>query len=157
MHHLFGNYPCGLINADGTLRENYRAFELFGGFVGDRLVESECKAGVFRYGQPGRSSATDFNGLIPYVEAVPSFSVQAGRTDNTLYLLMINRYSDRSVEADIDIGADPASPTARIRILSGDDIDLPGSKLDEREVKVSRRFTHRVEPYSAQIIAVKIK
>jgi hypothetical protein len=157
IHHLFGNYPCGQMNADGTPRDSYYSFALFGNFYGDRLVKSSCKAGTFRYDHSGRSYATDFNALAPTVEKVPGFSAQASRTPDTLFVLMINRYSDRAVVAVIDLGVTPKSATGSLRRLTGNDIDLPGCNLTEHQVGVSRRFKHKVEPYSAEILSVRIR
>jgi hypothetical protein len=157
LHHLFGTYPCGLINSDGTLRNNYHVFEFYGGFFGDKLVETSCKAPTYRYDHPARSYATDFNALAPTVENVPAFSAQASRTDDRLFLLLINRYPDREIEVDIDLGVSPKSPVGAVRILSGTDIDLAGCTMEETSIKVTRKFKQKVAPYSAQIIAVRIK
>ena len=157
LHHLFGTYPCGLINSDGTIRDNYRVFEFFGGFVGDRLVKTTCKAGTYRFDHSGRSFATDFNALAPTVEKVPGFSAQASRTNSHLFLLMINRYPDRDVEVDMDLGIMPKSADAAVRVLSGTDIDLLGCEIEEKRVSVARRFKHRVASYSAEILALRVK
>lgn len=156
LHHLFGTYPCGLINHDGTLRDNYLVFEFFGGFVGDSLVRTTCKTGTYRQGSMGRAIATDFNSLSPAVDKVPGFSAQASRTKTHLFLLMINRFPDRDVEADIDLGVAPKSPTGALRVLSGKDIDLAGCEMNETSFRVGRKFKHRIAPLSAEILAVRI-
>lgn len=155
LHHLFGTYPCGIMNADGTPRDNYHAFRLFGGFIGNELVETTCKSATYRF-HSGSSLATHFNGFPPTIEKVPAFSAQVSRTKTHLFLLMINRLPDREVEADIDLGL-TSKPPGSLRILSGTDIDLPGCTLEEKQISVSRRFKHKVAPYSAEILAVRIK
>lgn len=157
LHHLFGNYPCGLLNMDGSKRDNAKVYEFFAGLVGDRLIKSVCKSPTFRYDHAGRAYATDFNALAPPVEDVSAFSVQASRTNTHLFLLMINRYPDRDIVASIDLGLTPISDTGKLRILSGDDIDLPGCTLRETSVSVARRLKHRIGPYSAELLAIRVK
>jgi hypothetical protein len=41
-HHLFGNYGCPQLTADGKPRENAAAFELLAGRIGRQLVRTDC-------------------------------------------------------------------------------------------------------------------
>ena len=156
LHHLAGNYPCGAMTGKGETKDLGRVFEFFAGAYGNRIVEANCSSESFGYYSAGNPWATDFNALAPDRPDIPALGCMASRQGNLLYLLLINRTSDRSISVAIDLGAEPAGDSASVRTLSGTDIDLPGANLSENRVKVARRFTQVVEPYSAQIITVRL-
>lgn len=157
LHHLAGNYPCGAMTSAGETKDLGRAFEFFKDAYGGTIVRTTCETGHFAYRSAGHPWATDFNALAPDRDDVPMLSCMASRSNDTLYLLLLNRTSDRQISVSIDLGADPAARSAPVRTLSGDDIDLPGAKLSESTISVSRRFTHKLEPYTAEIITVSLR
>lgn len=156
LHHLFGNYPCGTMTMAGEHKDLADFFLFFSGAYGDHIVSSITSCDNFAYYSAGNPWATDFNALAPDRTDVPMLSSMATRRGNTLYLLLVNRTSDRDINVDINLNAEPAQSTAAVRTLTGDDIDLPGSYIIESETKVARRFRQMVGPYSAQILTIEL-
>lgn len=156
IHHLAGDYPCGSMSGKGEIKDLGKVFQFFAMAYGDQIVQAECKSEVFPYHSSGNSWATDFNALAPNREDIPELGCMASKKGDTLYVLLINRTSDREIDAKINLGANPSNPSASVRTLSGNDIDLPGATLTESEIKVSREFTQPIAPYSAQIITIRL-
>jgi len=157
LHHLSGDYPCGAMTSSGEIKDLAKSFQFFSGMYGDQVVEAKCITQNYAYQSAGNSWATDFNALAPDRPDIPMLGCMASRKDDTVFLLLINRTSDREVKAKIDLGAEPAVGTARVRTLSGTDIDLPGAVLTDGETRIGRVFAQAVAPYTAQIIAVRLK
>ena len=157
IHHIMGDYNCGQMTSKGEIKDLGRAFQFFTGAYGDRIVNTTCKTESFGYYTGGNAWATDFNALAPDRNDIPMLAAMTSRKDNTLYVLLINRTSDRTIDAKIDLGVDPANGTANVRTLMGTDIEVPGASISESTVKVARTFTQAVEPYSAQILSVRLK
>ncbi len=153
-HHLCGDYPCGAATGKGELKDLGKVFQFFNGAYGNRVVASHCESDRFAYYSSGNSYATDFNALAPNRDDIQSLACLASKKGRDLYLLLINRTTDREIAAEVDLGAEPSNPNAALRVLSGNDIDLPGAVLSEAEVKVARRFVHRIGPLSAEILSV---
>lgn len=156
IHHLVGDYACGSMTAKGEIKDLGKVFQLFAGAYGDQIVQADAECKDFSYHSSGHAWATDFNALAPDREDIPELGCMATRKGNVLYLLLINRTSDRQIDVNIDLGADPSDSTASVRVLSGKDIDLPGATLSQGEKQVSREFTQSVAPYSAQIVTIKL-
>lgn len=157
LHHLAGNYPCGAMTSSGEVKDLGRVFAFFAGAYGDRVVRSDEVCEDLPYYSAGNPWATDFNALAPDRTDIPSLGCLASRTDDALYLLLINRTSDRAVRVAIDLGIEPASANAAVRTLCGDDIDLPGAALAESTRPVARRFAHTISPYAAQILRIRLR
>ncbi|MFQ3548144.1 MAG: hypothetical protein SNJ70_00140 [Armatimonadota bacterium] len=157
LHHLFGDYPCGVMSMNGEIKPLGKAFLFYSDAYGERLVDMDYTSETFEYYTQGNPWATDFNALAPDRNDVPVLSYMASRDDDNLYIMLLNRSSDRTGVVDIDINADPIEKTAKVRTLYGDDIDMPGAYLEEEEINISRNFTQSIEPYSAQIITIKLK
>lgn len=155
-HHLCGDYPCGAMTGKGELKDLARVFQFFKDAYGDQIVHSECKCGSFPYHSSGNSYATDFNALAPDRDDIPMLGCMATRKGDLLHILLINRTPDREIEVKVRPGKDPSEGTASVRTLSGEDIDLPGAFLSESRIKVSRRFTYAVQPFSAHIVTLKL-
>jgi alpha-L-arabinofuranosidase len=145
------------MSSSGKIKDLGNVFQFFAGAYGDKIVYSSCKAETFGYYTSGNPWATDFNALAPDQDAVPMLGQMVSKKDDMLYILLINRTSDRRINTNIDLGVTPSLKKATVRILSGNDIDLPGANVSENTIDVARRFTQSIEPYSAQIIMVKVK
>ena len=120
-------------------------------------MQADCVSKDFGYHTSGASYATDFNALAPDRDDIPELGCMATKKGSNLYLLLINRTSDREINVSIDLGAEPAEDEATLRTLSGEDIDIAGATLTESKVKVSRAFKHKIQPYTAEIIIAKLK
>ena len=76
-HHIFGSYGCPAIAANGSLRDNAKAFSLYAGRIGRVVLRTETQVETFDYdGQVGKW-ATDFNALAPATGKVPCMSALA--------------------------------------------------------------------------------
>jgi hypothetical protein len=138
------------------LKEAGRAFEFWNGMYGDRLVKAELQTPRFSYATAGHRWATHFNALAPDRADVPVLSALASRTDADLFILLLNRSTDRSVDVELDLGADPAGDLAQRRTLTGPDLDLPGAAIQQDRIPASRRMTVRASPCSTQILKVPL-
>jgi len=155
LHHLFGSYGCPAIAADGKLRDNAKAFSLYAGRIGHVVLKTDTQVETFDYdGQAGKW-ATDFNALAPATRNVPCLSALATRDGDAVHLLLLNRSTDRTVKAKVQLPAVPASD-ADIRILSGEDYNSYGAVLSETTDRISKTFTRTVAPHSAQMISFKV-
>jgi len=157
LHHIIGGYPCGAMNPECRTKDLGRAFEFWNGMYGESVLRCDVNAPAFSYASAGNAWATDFNALAPDREDVPMLSALATRTGRTLFLLLLNRTSDRTISVSVDAGAEPAAGTADARTLSGTDIDLPGAELSEGQMPVARRFSVDVQPYSARIVRLELR
>ena len=154
-HHLFGSYGCPAIAANGNLRENAKAFNLYAGRIGRVVLKTETKVDRFDYdGQTGKW-ATDFNALAPATRNVPCMSALAMRDGNHVHLLLLNRSTDRAVKAKVRLPAAPTSP-AGIRTLSGEDYNTFGAVVSETTQRISKTFSREVAPHSAQMISFQV-
>ena len=155
LHHLFGSYGCPCIAADGNLRDNARAFGLYAGRLGNALLRTETRVETFDYdGQAGKW-ATDFNALAPAARHVPCLATLATRDADQVYVLLLNRSTDRTVEARVRLPFSPAAE-AEIRTLTGQDYNAYGAALSQAPVRLGKSFTRRVAPHSAQMIGFRI-
>lgn len=157
LHHLAGNYPCGAMTSAAKVKDLGKAFEFFAGAYGDQVVHVDCDPPNYGYYSAGNAWATDFNALAPDRDDIPMLGQMATVRDKTLYLLLLNRTSDREIDVSIDLGAEPAEREAVVRTLSGEDIDIPGCSVTLGKTTVAWQFKHGVPPYTAQIIIVKLK
>jgi alpha-L-arabinofuranosidase len=155
-HHLFGNYGCPTLSADGSERDNAKSFRLVAGRIGDVLVRTDCQVPALDYDTYADQYATDFNGLAPDIKGIPALAVSTTRRGRDLYLLMINRTTDRPITAQIAFN--DAEPTGKgdLRTLSGTDLDVQGAKWATRSVKPSNPMNHTVPPLTAQVMRVTL-
>lgn len=156
IHHLVGDYACGSMSSKGEIKDLGKVFQFFANAYGQQIVQADVKCEDFAYHTSASSYATDFNALAPDRDDVPMLGCMATKKGSTLYLLLINRTSDREIAAKIDLGAEPSESYAKLRVLSGEDIDLSGATVEESDMRVSRRFTQTIAPYSAQILTVRM-
>ncbi len=158
LHHLFGNYPCTTNSIDGTERENAAVFKFLSKRIGDRVVKTECEVPTFNYDTSADAYATDFNALAPDVVDVPALSaVTTTRDDRRLYVLLVNRTSDRTIKAQISFdGARPAAK-GEVRTLVGADFDTVGADVRTSALTVSEPLTHPVPPHCAQVLSIGLE
>ena len=154
-HHIFGSYGCPAIAANGNLRDNAKAFSLYAGRIGRVVLRTETQVETFDYhGQAGKW-ATDFNALAPATPKVPCMSALATRDGDQVYLLLLNRSTDRRVKAKVQLPAAPGS-AADIRTLSGEDYNAYGAVLSQTTERIGKTFTRDVAPHSAEMISFKV-
>jgi len=156
-HHLFGDYPCACLSGKGADRFNAAAFRLLEQRIGRVIVKSECDTPTMFYDTFADAHATDFNALTPDVSSVPVLSMVASRDDEHLYVLMINRSTDRAVLAEIAIEGADCSGRGDVRILSGRDFDVAGAELRSESVTLTNPVAHRVPPHEAHVLTLPFK
>jgi len=150
-HHIFGSYGCGTLAANGSPRNNSKAFNLYAGRVGPLLLKTETQVETLDYDGPPGKSATDFNALAPATSKVPYLSALVTRDGNQVHLLLLNRSTDRAVKATVRLSAAPAA-TADIRTLTGEDYNTYGAALSDTTANIGRIFIREVAPHSAQML-----
>jgi len=101
LHHLIGGYPCGIMQRDGRLKDNYMVFRFFAGRLGSETVATNVQCETFDYDTSADAWATPFNALAPDVKNVPVLSALGMRDARYVYVLAVNRSTDRKVTADI--------------------------------------------------------
>jgi alpha-L-arabinofuranosidase len=152
LHHLFGNYPCGVLTQEGADRNSAASFRFFNQRIGDRVIRTTCDCPVFDYDTAADKYATDFNALAPDMSDVPVVSVLATRDDRYLYILLVNRTSDRPVRAELAFGGTPLSATGDVRTLAGADFDTTGATVRSGTLAVADPLRHVVPPHCAQVL-----
>jgi hypothetical protein len=155
VHHLIGNYPCPTLDAEGPQRENARAFEFLHERIGDEVVRADCEVPAMQW-FTHYGGATDFNGFMPSASDVPALSALATRREGELYLLLVNRTTDRPIEAQISFRHTAVSRTGELRTLSGTDLDVKGAEVTTRPLGIANPMSHVVPPHSAQILRVEL-
>ncbi|MBI4581875.1 MAG: hypothetical protein HY718_19415, partial [Planctomycetes bacterium] len=154
LHHLFGNYPCTTLDIEGADRDNAVPFTFLNGRIGDRVVKTECDVPTFDYNTTADKYASDFNALAPDATGVPALSVLTTRDERTLYVLLVNRTSDRPIEAEIRFLGAPLAARGDVRTLAGADFDVPGATIRTASLAVTDPLTHVVPPHAAQVLTV---
>jgi len=155
-HHLIGNYPCPTLNADGTERDNHAAFKFLHRRIGDEVVRTECDVATFDYNTYADEYASDFNALAPDMKDVPALSALATRDSERLFILLVNRTSDRTVRAGIEIPGADLDARGEVRTLAGTDFDVAGARITNQPLEVSNPLQHDVPPHSAQVLALRL-
>ena len=154
VHHLFGNYPCPTLSADGSERDNAKAFRLLANGIGDAVVRTDCSVPTFDYDTYGDAYATDFNGLAPDMKDIPALGAIATVKGKDLFLLMINRTTDRPITARIAFKGGELTGKGNVRTLSGTDLDVKGARLGSGSIKASNPMSHVVPPLTAQVLRI---
>ncbi len=151
-HHLFGNYGCPTLSADGSDRDNAKPFRLLDDRIGNTVIGTDCEVPTFDYDTPADAYATDFNALAPDMKDIPALGVIATRRGRDVFLLMINRTTDRPIEATIRFEGVALTGQGDVRTLTGQDLDLQGATVTAKSVRLSNPITHVVPPLSAQVL-----
>ncbi|HPP26349.1 MAG TPA: hypothetical protein PLV57_07510 [Phycisphaerae bacterium] len=156
VHHLFGNYPCTTNSVDGTDRDNAAAFRFLNGCIGDRVVKTQCEVATFNYDTNADAYATDFNALAPDMLDVPALSALTTRDDGRLHVLLVNRTSDRTIQAEIRFDGSSVGfePKGEVRTLVGADFDTVGASVRTDPLAVAKPLVHAVPPHCAQVLTL---
>lgn len=154
IHHLFGNYPCTTNSIDGAERDNAAAFKFLSDRIGTQVVKTECDTPTFNYDTNADAYATEFNALAPDMTDVPILSALATRDESRLYVLLVNRTSDRTIDAKLSFGGLKVEAKGDVRTLVGADFNTVGAKVRDESLDVSDPMTHAVPPHSAQVLSI---
>jgi len=157
IHHLVGDYPCGMMSSSGEFKDLSKAFIFFNDAYGDVVTHTEVKCDSFGYYTAANPWATDFNALAPDQSSVPMLAAMSSRSGDNYHVLLLNRSSDRTLDVSVDLNNEPAEVTARVRTLSGEDIDLPGATITESEIPAARKFNIALDPYTAKVVTVRCR
>ena len=157
VHHTIGTYPCGLLNQDGSLRDNALAFALLHERIGEAVVRTTCEVPCFDYDTQDDAYATNFNALAADAKGVPALSVLATKRADQLFVLLINRTSDRDITARINLEGVTPLAAGELRTLSGVDFDVAGAKLATEAMKAAANLVHSVPAHSAQVLSFQVK
>ncbi|GMU23994.1 MAG: hypothetical protein AMXMBFR13_40710 [Phycisphaerae bacterium] len=155
-HHLFGNYPCGQLQADGRERPNAYPFKLLAERIGPKLVKTHVSVPEFAYATPATWS-TDFSGGTPSTSHIPALAATTTRDETDIYMILVNRTSDRPIQTRIHVRASVLGTVGDVRTLVGEDIDVPGAAIEAAPLSVGKPLVHTVPPYSAQVLRIPLK
>lgn len=156
-HHLFGNYGCPQLQADGAPRDNAAAFQLLAGRIGRELVRTDCDSPTFSYDTRADALATDFNAVSPDMCGIPALSALATRDGERLFVLLVNRTTDRRIATRLRVHGAGIAGAPRVRTMSGRDLDLPGVTIADRELPPAELDSHPVAPLSAQVVELRLR
>ena len=90
LHHIFGDYGCGVVDATGKLKEHAKPFSLYAGRLGRAVLKTETQTPTFDYDGYADEWATDFNALAPDAIKIPCLSALAMRDGDQMHLLLLN-------------------------------------------------------------------
>lgn len=155
LHHIFGNYGCGVIDAAGKLKETAKPFRLFAGRLGQTILKTETHSPTFDYNGYADQWATDFNALTPDTRQIPCLSTLAMRDGDRLHLLLLNRSTDQTVRTKVRLTVRPES-SADIRTLSSEDYNAFGAVLSTSTVRIGKTFTRDVPPHTAEMVSFQL-
>jgi hypothetical protein len=151
VHHLIGDYPCGTLQADGSERDNAHAYTLLNERIGDRVVRTRSEVPTFAYHTEG-DWASDFNAAVPSCRDIPALSALATRRGGQVYLLLVNRTTDRAIETEIRLNAVRVEKRGEVRTLVGEDYDVAGARVVTDSIEVTNLMRHVVPPHCAQMV-----
>jgi alpha-L-arabinofuranosidase len=154
-HHLFGGYPCPQLWADGSMRPNGAVFELVAHRIGRQLVRTTVQTPSFGFDSHADEYATDFSAVTPDLKDIPALAAAATRDDDTVYLLLINRTTDRPITTSIILPGDFALPERiEVRTLTGTDLDVEGARVERGAITREQLARHVIAPLSAQVLCL---
>jgi alpha-L-arabinofuranosidase len=152
LHHLFGQYPCGVMLPDGEAKENFKAFEFLAGRIGKETVQARVTCERFEYACPVDQHASDFNALVPDVKDVPVISAIGMRDEGYVYVLAVNRTTDVPVDAEVKLEGRRITGPIDVRSLTCEDFDVPGVHLEDRQLTAGAEMRVRLEPHAAYVL-----
>lgn len=155
-HHLFGSYPCPQIDAAGKMRDNAVAFELLARRIGDQLVRTTCASPTFAFDTHADAFATDFNGVTPDTTGIPALSAVTTRRGDRLFVLLINRTTDRKIRAPLVVHGASVAPGGQVVEMRGEGLEFPGARLTARSL-AKDLSVHEIPPLAAQVIELRIE
>ena len=110
---------------------------------------------TFDYNTYADKYASDFNAVVPDVADVPALSAAVTRKGDELYVLLVNRTTDRVIHAAINLRAGQAAGVGDCRTLVGE-LDLPGAKIKIDPLRPADLAEHQVPPFSAQVLRIPL-
>jgi alpha-N-arabinofuranosidase len=110
-------YPSSIINNFLSLstRPTGFAIEMFTSHFGDKLVSTSVNSPTF--------NVTQQIGFVQPANAVPYLDVVASVSNNTLYLIAINKHYSSNVQTTITVNGFVPQQNAKVYVLDGPDID----------------------------------
>lgn len=156
IHHLIGNYPCPTLSADGSERDNFTAFKFLHRRIGDEVVRTECDVATFDHNTYADEYASDFNALAPDMKDVPALSALTTRDGDRLFILLVNRTSDRTVQAEIEVAGPPLQHEGEVRTLAGSDFDVVGARITNQPLEVANPLKHAIPPHAARVLTLRV-
>ncbi len=157
LHHLAGDYACGQMTSAGLVKPLGLAYQLFTGRTGDRVVQMRVSTPVYAHRTAGAPWATDFNGLAPDRSDVPALTALATRDARCLYILLVNRSSDRTASVRIGIEGARVKSGMDIRMLSGADLDTECGVLSDTAGLFAPHVPVKVAPLSVQMLQLTVE
>jgi alpha-L-arabinofuranosidase len=157
VHHLIGSYPCGMLDGKGNQRPNTKAFQLLAGRIGTSVIAVECEVPTYDYDTGADERATDFNALAPDMKAIPALSVMATRKANKLYVLLVNRTTDRTITTRLNVMNASVEPSAELRTLTADDLQSTATRLTTERISLGLQPELGVPPHSAQVLTLDLQ
>jgi len=151
LHHLFGNYPCGMMGTDGQTKDTYQVFCFLAGQLGTHTVTTQVQGPTFDFASYADTWATPFNAVAPSVENVPVLSALGMSDDLYVYVLAVNRSTDQKVVVAIDIQGAVVKPVGSVRRLLCEDFDLGGVRLTQKHVRLDDGRLQEIGPHSAAL------
>ncbi|UCD28265.1 MAG: hypothetical protein JSV03_14445, partial [Planctomycetota bacterium] len=156
IHNLLTSSACGLLNASGNERDNFYSLQILAGRIGSEVVRTDCNVATFEYNTYGDAYATDFNGSAPDMIDIPALSVTGTRRDSDLYLILVNRTTDRDIQTQINLAKTTVTGIGEVRTLVGTDIDVEGVSVSTNSLSVTNPLVHTVPAYSAQVLKIEL-
>lgn len=155
LHHLFGGYPCGIMQPDGRTKPGYEVFRFYAGWLGTHTVSATVHSPTFDYDSPADGIATDFNAVTPDVTDVPLVSALAMRDRDHAYVLAFNRSLDETLEASIRLHGVDGVAEGRLRRLTCKDIDLAGVRVEEGSLPSGKQTVLSLNPHTMHLLRMK--
>ncbi len=156
-HHLFGNHPCGVLNENGSLRDNYFVFAFYSGAIGENVVRSDCRSSFFDFQSILNKWATPFNALSPSTKNVPVISALATSSRGRLYILLVNRSTDRNEKVTVRLHGVKTYGNFLVRMLRATDFDTSDARIDSNILdNLGTEFDWTVPAHSADILIINI-
>jgi len=156
VHHLIGSYPCGMLDGKGKERPNRKAFQLLAGRIGTSVVAVDCEVPTYDYDTYADDHATDFNALAPDMTNIPALSALATREDDRLYVLLVNRTTDRSITTRLNVVGASVASSAELCTLTADDLQSTDTRLTIKKISLGSHPKRIVPPHTAQVLTLHL-
>jgi hypothetical protein len=91
------------------------------------------------------------------VRHIPALSALTTRDRERLFVLLINRTTDRRITTRLRVNGETVTGTPGVRVMAGRDLDLPGVSLADRLFETGELDSHTVAPLSAEVVELRIR